>query len=933
MSRCPSCGTELSVATESCPVCMLRKGLAGGTESGESFCEEPLGPALEQGAQRFEHYEIVQGDDGKPIELGRGAMGVTYKAIHVDLRSPVTLKVISEKYLGDESARLRFLREARAAASVRHPNVASVFHLGRTGPNYYYAMEFVEGETLEKLIRRSGRLEVKLALEIAAQAAAGLAAVQKQKLVHRDIKPSNIMVNLEDGNAVRAKIIDLGLAKPADEPGSESGISMPGMFVGTPEFASPEQFAGIDVDIRSDLYSLGVTIWQMVTGHPVFRGSPAELMYQHQHAPLPVERLQDVPQPVVVLLGILLEKDPAKRFRTPNELLPAISAVLQAVEARRTLEPPKLRADFVRKSGDRSRKSVIARVSKRSIAVLPFVSLSNDKKNAYFADGIHDEILSNLAKVSQLKVISRTSVMTYRESGNRDLRSIAGQLGVANVVEGTVRKDGHRIRITIRLVDARTDETLWADTYDRDLIDIFLIQSEIAQTVALKLSARLSPTERREIEDKPTSDMEAYDLYLQARELIVNCQFQMRDERQSLLSALRFLEEATRRDPQFALAYSLIGRANDALYWTKIDQTPARRALADAAENQAMRLRPDLSEVHLRAAWRRFVHHQDDRALAQLAIARKNRPNDPVAIQLLAFIDRRQGRWEDAISGLRRALSLDPRHPIILGSLRETYYWLRRYREVEESCDREMELAPEKTPLKAYKASVAFEKNADLTSYRVAMDQLPPSSKNTLWITSLSFQGAILARDWREAKEILRNSPYPELFFAFSPYSWSTALVPRACHEIWLAALQGEQPTMETGFGQARAQLKQKVEAESEDPALLSVLGLIDAALGRQEEAIEEAKQAVRMLPISRDAVEGPSLVSNLAAVYAWTSHLDLAFQELMISVHAPGGIHYGELKLDPTWDPLRPDPRFEKLLGQLEPQSGVQEYRSTGVQ
>src|SRR5262249_16190420 len=305
---CPSCGNEFSGAMQFCPVCMLRKGLAGGGESGDSSLEEAVKPAPDQPLKRFEHYELVTCEDGKPVELGRGAMGVTYKAFDVDLRCPVTLKVISERYLEDESARLRFLREARAAASVRHPNVASVFHLGRTVSSYFYAMEFVEGETLQNLIKRSGRLEINLALEIATQVAAGLAAVHKQKLVHRDIKPNNIMVSLEEGGAVTAKIIDLGLAKSLDEPGAQTAISTPGAFAGTPGFASPEQFAGVPVDIRSDLYSLGVTLWVMVTGQTPFRGTSGEVMYQHQHAPLPLERLKDVPQPVVVLLEKLLEK-------------------------------------------------------------------------------------------------------------------------------------------------------------------------------------------------------------------------------------------------------------------------------------------------------------------------------------------------------------------------------------------------------------------------------------------------------------------------------------------------------------------------------------------------------------------------------------------------------------------------------------------------
>jgi serine/threonine protein kinase/predicted ATPase len=286
---------------------------------------------------RFEHYQILAPEDGTPLELGRGAMGVTYKALDVNLRCAVALKVINVRFIGDESARRRFLREARAAASVRHPNVASVFHLGKSGDGYFYAMEYVEGETLGHLIKRSGRLEPKIALEITSQVAAGLIAIHEQNLVHRDIKPTNIMVSLKDDGRLIAKIIDLGLAKPVADAPTEVAISTPGAFAGTPAFASPEQFAGIGVDIRSDLYSLGVVLWEMVTGHVMFRGSPAEVMYQHQHAPLPLERLKDVPQPIGVLLEKLLEKHPAQRFQTPNELLKAIPTITGALDARRRI--------------------------------------------------------------------------------------------------------------------------------------------------------------------------------------------------------------------------------------------------------------------------------------------------------------------------------------------------------------------------------------------------------------------------------------------------------------------------------------------------------------------------------------------------------------------------------------------------------------------
>jgi tetratricopeptide (TPR) repeat protein len=369
---CPSCGNEFSGAMEFCPVCMLRKGLAGGIGSGEFSFEEAVGPTPEHPPKRFEHYELLTGQDGKPVELGRGAMGVTYKALDVDLRCPVTLKVISERYLDDESARLRFLREARAAAKVRHTNVAAVFHLGRTGENYFYAMEFVEGETLERLIKRSGPLEIKLALEIATQVAGGLAAVHKRKLVHRDIKPSNIMVSFEEEGAVAVKIIDLGLAKAVNETDSQTAISRPGGFAGTPEFASPEQFAGVGVDIRSDLYSLGVVLWEMVTGHPMFKGSPAEVMYQHQHAPLPLEQLESVSQPVAVLLDVLLEKDPARRFQNPAELLKAMPRITGALDTRRRITRQSLqKMPFPGSGVEKGRSAARIVPEKISVARLP----------------------------------------------------------------------------------------------------------------------------------------------------------------------------------------------------------------------------------------------------------------------------------------------------------------------------------------------------------------------------------------------------------------------------------------------------------------------------------------------------------------------------------------------------------------------------------
>jgi eukaryotic-like serine/threonine-protein kinase len=329
---CSICNTPLASdnAGEFCAVCMLRSAVRSGIDSpGE------LGLLDSRTERAFEHYELALNEDGSAVELGRGAMGVTYKAFDTELRCPVALKEIGERYLGDDVALRRFLREARAAASLRHPNVASVFHLGRTGRSYFYAMEFVEGETLERLIKRSGSLEIRLALDIASQVASGLTAIDRQRLIHRDIKPANIMISFDERGAATVKIIDLGLAKSLNDSRSESAISMPGSFAGTPEFASPEQFLGSGVDIRSDLYSLGVTLWNMVTGQVPFRGTPGEVMYQHRRRSPPTEQLKSIPQPVVVLLELLLEKDPGRRLQTPAELSEAVETVKGAILAGR----------------------------------------------------------------------------------------------------------------------------------------------------------------------------------------------------------------------------------------------------------------------------------------------------------------------------------------------------------------------------------------------------------------------------------------------------------------------------------------------------------------------------------------------------------------------------------------------------------------------
>jgi serine/threonine protein kinase/Flp pilus assembly protein TadD len=954
---CQVCGTALYDDSDPCPVCALRGAL--GNE--QSISESPTEPALSPAQLRFEHYEVLTRDDGTPLELGRGAMGVTYKALDVNLRYAVALKVINARFIGDESARRRFVREARAAASVRHPNVASVFHLGKSGDSYFYAMEYVDGESLDKVIRRSGQLEPSTALRVVTLVAAGLEAIDEQNLVHRDIKPSNIMVSMRGDNVANAKIIDLGLAKGAvADDGSISEISIQGAFAGTPTYASPEQFSGVGADIRSDLYSLGITLWEMLAGEVPFKGSTSRLIYQHQHATPPVDKLTHVPQPVIALLEVLLEKDPDRRLQTPTELLQVIPKVTEALDSGRRVTTDQLRlgvdgiAARSRQSTRRLRRvltgarmrafgwllaSVLgiaglllawfffsghaglflnqqvaqAMPAEKSIAVLPFENISANKDDAYFADGVQDEILNNLAKIAQLKVISRTSVMQYRADNKRDLRQIANALGVANVLEGTVRRDGNHVRVSTELVDARNDNTIWAESYNRDLTDIFAVQSQIAQTVVAKLSARLSPEEKQDVQKKPTENLEAYELYLRAR--ATNTNSVLREDYgeggRDFLDAIALLEQATRLDPTFALAYCEIAWADDVLYAQRVDATPNRRMHGDAAVNDALRLNPGLPEAHLAAAGHLYDCYRDyQKARAHLAIAERSLPNSTQALRLAGYIDRGQGRWVESTKAFERACDLDPENPHTLIQLGANYGYLRQYRDQERIYARLIALEPENQNVKFRRAWMSFEEKADLTEWRRALEALPSSMKNEPKMFADFIQLLILSRDWTKARELIRNSSSEEL--PFGP-----VLVPRVCLEIQIAKYQGEHPETNAEFGAARDELLQKVEEHPEEGFLLIYLAIIDAYLGRNQEAIEEARRALRMWP---DAVDGPVLMSDLAVVYALTNEPDLAFHILDVSIKTPRGVSYGDLRLDPDWDPLRADPRFDELLAELAP-------------
>jgi TolB-like protein/class 3 adenylate cyclase/Flp pilus assembly protein TadD len=549
----------------------------------------------------------------------------------------------------------------------------------------------------------------------------------------------------------------------------------------------------------------------------------------------------------------------------------------------------------------------------KSIAVLPFENFSANQENAFFADGIQDEILTNLAKLADLKVISRTSVEQYRNKAARNIREIAQTLGVANVLEGSVQRVGNRVRVTAQLIDARTDNHLWAEHYDRELADVFGIQTQIAEAIAEQLRVRLSPAEDAALRQRPTADLQAYDLYLRANELIFSVYIENTRVKEKLTEALGLLEDATKRDPHFLLTYCRIARTHLTFYWYGFDRSAARLALADTAIQKALSLQPDSGSAHLTRAWYFYQGLSDyDKARAELTLAQRTLPNDPDVFSLLGFIGRREGRWEESTRNLERAAELDPVNLGRLQQLSSSYHLLRRYADEAIINDRAFALAPRDNGIRQVRSQLPLDARADTRPFHATL-------------------AAILSEDAGAAESIVdgllicalceRDRPASERAVAAIPtggVGLSNLQYPRAYAEGLVARSFGDSASAQAAFATARAEQEKIVLAQPDYGPALSVLGLIDAGLGRYEEAQHEGQRACELLPVSKDALYGADLVVNLALIYAWTGEKDLAIEQLAKAVQIPGNLSYGLLQRHPEWDSLRGDPRFEKIVASL---------------
>jgi serine/threonine protein kinase/Tfp pilus assembly protein PilF len=875
---------------------------------------------------KYAHFEVELGADGFPAELGAGAMAITYRARDTVLNSVVALKVIDRKVAQNPGARSRFLREARAAANIHHPNVAQVTYYGEQDGECFYAMELVEGETLEARVRRDGPMPLAVALEIIEQAARALAVAEVCGVVHRDIKPSNVMLKSDPSEALIVKVIDYGVAKvmaTQAEPGAEETQAG---FIGTPAFASPEQFAEagqLRIDTRSDIYSLGVTLWYLLCGRTPFVGRTMEEIRARQTGELPLEQLKGLhlPGQVIALLKSMLAPDPKDRPQTARELLSAVHNCY---------------VRFNPEAHSRRRRSVLAGAAlmlvigaialgtwiyqrtrpftpmERSIAVLPFENLSSDKENAYFAEGIQDEILTRLSKIGDLKVISRTSTQHYK-SAPENLPEIAKQLGVAHILEGSVQKSADTIRVNVQLIKAANDSHLWSDTFDRKLTDILSVESEVAKTIAEQLRAKLTGHEQEVIAAKPTDNPQAYDAYLRGLAYTLKTGFTPATS----FAAQKHLKEAVRLDPNFALGWALLSSVASSGYLTQsLQPTVGLRDEAREAAETALTLQPNLGEAVLAKGLYHYACLKDyDTAVDYFEQAYRLLPNNSRIPQSLAYVERRRGNWDKSEAYFNEAEKLDPRNVNLLSQHARSYVCLRRFPEASSKLEQILNITPDDIDTLVLKARIA-QAEGDLPRASALLAPLRLGADYANALETQVYQAILEARPApviAQLKEILAKPDQALGYYNGELRFWLG----------WAQEVAGDHAAARESWSQARSELEPFLKEQPENFVLMGDLALTNMGLGDNAAAMTLAERAIAMFPTDKDALTGPRPLDILARVAARIPQLrdrSISTLEKLLSIPYEAPLAANPpltpalLRLDPMFEPLRNDPRFQKL-------------------
>ena len=920
---CRKCGAEIFAdAPEGlCTACLFETGLSLLTnETDEQLnagrARSPSAPRSKSGSTPtfvdFGDYELLE-------VIGRGGQGVVYRARQKSLNRTVALKVIGLGHWATDGHLKRFRREAEAAASLDHSGIVPIYEIGERDGSCYFSMKLVEGGQLDNVANREP-MPIRRAVELIAKVARTVHYAHEHNILHRDIKPGNILLDQKG----EPHLSDFGLARLVE---TESTVTRTMEVLGTPSYMAPEQAVGNNsaVGTASDVYGLGAVLYQLLTGHPPFAGGTT---YETIKLLLDTEARQPrlwnskIDRDLSTICLKCLEKDPKRRYTSALVLAEDLERWLkhEPILARRTgpfargkkwvqrnptsaLLAASLVALAVAAAWIISKSELLRKPLTTGIAVLPFENLSDEKEHAYFADGVQDDILTKLAKIADLKVISRSSVMQYR--GRQDVWEIGDALRVSHVLEGSVRRDGARIHLNAQLIDTRTDTHVWAEEYDRDLKEMFAIQSDIAQKVAAQLHAKISASEKAAIESKPTTDIAAFDLYTRAKNI-----FAVPDPIEAEVpQAVELLNQAVAHDPSFFDAYCQLAYTHDWLYLHWLDHTAARLALAEAAIQAAARLNPNAGETHLARAQNLYWGYFDyNGALAELEIARQALPNDFRVPRLMARIQRRQGQWEESIRSFERAVELNPRNMETRIGILTTYTFLRRYADLKSALATTLAVFPNDLDTAYWPAYVEFQEKADTRPLHQIIDSIRATNPTpTPVIAEWSLACALAERDATAAKNALDTCS--EDSFALG----DEVFFRRSLIKGIIARMTKDEDKAQSAFVAARAEQQKALQAQPNDSQELGLLGLIDAYLGRKEEALREGRRAVELA--AKDPLEELRQVANLAMIAAWVGDKDLAFEQLESLIRLPSPLSYGGLKLFPWWDPLRDDPRFEKLL------------------
>jgi serine/threonine protein kinase/tetratricopeptide (TPR) repeat protein len=948
---CRKCGAKiLSDAPEGlCARCVLKIALAIPQETsvagvgdlgGEEVARhEATGASAKPDSKSAERVAELLGELGDYElleEIGRGGQGVVFRARQKSLNRTVALKVIGLGQWASKAHLKRFRREAEAAASLEHPSIVPIHEVGERDGSCYFSMKFIEGGQLDEIIRRDP-MPIRQAAELIAKVARTVHYAHEHGILHRDIKPGNILLDAKG----EPHLTDFGLARLLE---TESTVTRTLEVLGTPSYMAPEQALGENAAVgkATDVYALGAVLYQLLTGQPPFAGGTT---YETIKLLLDTEPRQPrlwnskIDRDLSTICLKCLEKDPKRRYSSALSLAEDLERWLKhepilARHAgifarghkwmRRNPTSALLAASLVALAAAAgwiiSKSDFTQDPPTSGIAVLPFENLGDEKEHAFFADGMQDDILTKLAKIADLRVISRTSVMQYR--GKQDVRQIGNVLRVSHVLEGTVRRSGGKLHLNAQLVDTRTDTGIWAEEYERDLNDVFAVETEVAQSIANRLRARVSAREKAAMQEWPTKDLVAYDYYIRAVSLIdAGAYADNEGGGKYFFGAVQLLNQAIARDSNFLLAYSRLAEAHDELYFRSYDRTESRLALAKSAIDSAFRLKPHAGEAHF-ALGRHFYHGYGDydRARDELAIALRSEPNNARIFEWLGYIDRRANRWNDAARNLERATELDPRNINILLGVARTAELMRNYARDRAARDRLIVLEPNNNDWRKCRAWIDFDERGDTGALHAYYQMLGRPG----FELSLYERNIIDANQALTALEEIGSEPQTYLVGRIGGYSVGGAFFDRHVMKGLVARIKGDAAAAQKAFEAARAFYDKEHRDDPGYGPSLSILAMIDAALGRNQEALQEGRRALELSPFAKDSLDAADVHYFYAVTCAWAGERDLAIEELQTLAKTPGGLTYGDALYSLNWDSLRGDPRFAQIVASLKPEASA---------